>query len=313
MTWPARGPAIVLGLVLALGVARAAPADALARARALLAAGRAEEALLAIDDALEARPDELEAWRLRARAHEALGELEAAASDQGERLRRLPDRPGEWVERARLRRLRGDVAGALEDLQRAIALGADDARTREGEAELLLAKGRAREALHALSGLPQPDPRLQARARACAGDLGGAREALDRRLEAAPGDARARLDRALLRALQGDLRGARADAETADRGDPAAVGWAVLLGADPQRLAPWRADPDPWVRARARWIADDRASDALVRLAARADHGSRRARLREAHLLRAIAPLGAGRLPDRAALQAARELGLLAP
>lgn len=301
-------------LVLAIALVLQTRADELAQAREHLQAGRAREAIVAIDDALETRPEDPTAWLLRAAAHEALGDLEAAVADHGERVRLEPRSAAAWLERARLRARRGDAAGALEDVERALALGAKDTATRALQATLLLEKGRAREAVRALSGSREPgQERLLARARACAGDLAGALTELDRRLERAPEDARARFDRGRLRALKGDLSGAREDLERSGAAPGEVAAWSVLLGAEPALLAPWHDVPDRWLSLRARWIATDRGGDALLKLAASAPEEARRARLREAHLLRAIARRTAEGVPDRAELDAAIALGLFEP
>jgi tetratricopeptide (TPR) repeat protein len=133
---------------------------AAARARGLerLGAGRVEDALAALSEAVKLDAKDPENLLARARCWSARGDLEPAEADLTEAIRLGPERAPSYVERARLR-LRGERPDlAVEDLTRALELV-------PGDAALLALRAQALEA----SGQPE---RAAADRRAAAGGDG---------------------------------------------------------------------------------------------------------------------------------------------
>ena len=201
-----------------LAIAPAQPSAHLARADALTAAGRREEALAEMKEALRLRPDDvLLAESINRAEARAAGRPDWSRMTQGEREEAaiafvghaaaliamgMPERAPRPLDealaadprsvraltlRARLRLAAGDAVQARMDVETALTIAPTDAR------------------LIGLRGL----------ARAQSGDLDGAEDDLDAAIAALPEDAEFRRARAELRASHGDEQGARADREAA--------------------------------------------------------------------------------------------------
>lgn len=121
---------------------------AAARARGLerLGAGRVEDALAALSEAVKLDASDPQNLLARARCWSARGDLEPAEADLTEAIRLGPERAPSYVERARLR-LRGERPDlAVEDLTRALELVPGDAALLALRAQAFEASGQAERA-----------------------------------------------------------------------------------------------------------------------------------------------------------------------
>jgi Mlc titration factor MtfA (ptsG expression regulator) len=116
------------------------------RAGALREAGRADEALADLDEALGLCPDYGAAYTYRAVLRGERGERERALADLGEALRLDPRDDWARLERARLYHEAGQPGRALKDLDRAARLCPHDAEVFRLRAEVLEALGRGEDA-----------------------------------------------------------------------------------------------------------------------------------------------------------------------
>jgi cellulose synthase operon protein C len=224
--------------------ARAArePADAAdawtAAARAAQQAGRRDEALEALDAALEAAPGHAAALQLRARLRaeagrpaDAVVDAEACLALGGEAPVRIPLH---LLAAGLCQDLLGEAARALGHLEAVLALAPDHGEALERLARLLLAERRHAEAaaalrrLAALPGLPQRDALRHlaalAEAEAAQGGDAAAASTCRRILEVEPGHARALQLLVEIERRRGDPQQLAAALEAAaEAADPAAA------------------------------------------------------------------------------------------
>lgn len=183
---------------------------------ALLAQGRAADAL-AQATAADGRPeDALVLARMEGRAQQALGRLDAAAAAFARAGRLAPDDAALWIDLARFRFASGDLAGAIGASERAVRLA-------PASAEALTVRGLMAREQYGLAGAtgwfraalgrdPNYGPALIEQAATLA-DMGQASPALAltrRALALSPGLPRAYFVQALIAARAGDYDLARA-------------------------------------------------------------------------------------------------------
>jgi YaiO family outer membrane protein len=284
VTGPAhrRGRAARLAATLLLGIAlaRATPAagqtGALADARALARAGRLDEAVAAYADLLEGHPEDLEIRKERARVLGWLHRHAEALEDYDRVLAVTPRDVEAAVARARALVRLNRVDEAERALREAIA---DDPAFVDAHLALgsvLLQRGQLEEAIDAFGRartLAPDDPAPLVglgRARAAAGDAGGAAAArdealaaFDRRLASDPSDRDARVGRAQL--LAGLGRDAEALAEYERVLATAAHDVEAVLGRVPLLVRQGRLD-EAALAAREAVALDPRSADAWIAL-----------------------------------------------
>ena len=284
MTTPARGrdcrarlaAILLLGLALAAGRPAAGETAALDEARALVRAGRLDEAVTAYSALLEAHPEDLEARMERARVLGWLHRPAEALEDYDRVLAVTPRDLEAALARARVlvrldradeaeRALRDMVAGHPDFTDAHLALGT-----------VLLQRGQADEAMAAFTrarSLAPNDPAPLvglARARAATGDAAGAlaaREealaAFDRQLARDPSDRDARVGRAQLLAGLGRDAEALAEYDRVLGASPRDV--EAMLGRVPLLVRQDRLD-EATAAARGAVALDPKSADAWVAL-----------------------------------------------
>ncbi len=131
-------------------------------AHALLASGDDVAAMRSLDEAIETatagdrskHPLAFVLWHRRGLVHLARGAREAALTDLSEAIARAPAGPkatDAFVDRGRLHLERGDLDAAFADFEAAEARSRHDARTHEGQAEVLVLRGETDAAIRDLA------------------------------------------------------------------------------------------------------------------------------------------------------------------
>jgi tetratricopeptide (TPR) repeat protein len=207
--------------------------EALFRAEAALAAGRAGEAAARYQELLRRHPEEHRALLGLAAAREAEGDLTEALPLAG---RAAAAMPGYWAAEwclARLLDRAGRTGEALPHLEAAARDHPEHAEVRASLGLTLEAEGRdaaAQRELEAAARLGTGNAEAWnslGRFRRLGGDVDGAAAALDRALRLDPAHWKARLNRGLLRAERGDAEGAREDLRAALAAAPDSAGAAL--------------------------------------------------------------------------------------
>jgi YaiO family outer membrane protein len=267
---------LLLGIALARGTPAAGQTAALADARALARAGRLDEAVAAYAGLLEAHPGDLEIRKERARVLGWLHRHAEALEDYDRVLAVTPRDVEAAVARARTLVRLDRVDEAERALREAIA---DDPAFVDAHLALgsvLLQRGQLEEAIDAFGRartLAPDDPAPLVglgRARAAAGDPGGAAAArdealvaFDRRLASDPSDRDARVGRAQLLAGLGRDAEALAEYERVLATAPHDV--EAVLGRVPLLVRQGRLD-EAALAAREAVALDPRSADAWVAL-----------------------------------------------
>ncbi|MEQ8768493.1 MAG: tetratricopeptide repeat protein [Planctomycetota bacterium] len=109
-------------LVLLLAQEPKAPADALARARALVTKGELPAAVSVLTKAIADRPDWREVHLLRASCQERLRKFDSAEADYTQALELRDGDARVHLSRGSIRYFRGDVKGSIEDFDRVAEL-----------------------------------------------------------------------------------------------------------------------------------------------------------------------------------------------
>jgi tetratricopeptide (TPR) repeat protein len=110
-------------------------------AAALLAQGKALEALPECDAAIAENEDADEVWAVRASAQERLGRLDSALADWERAVQLRPDAPKHWSGRGRVLAALGRPDAACTSWDKAVERAPDDAQLRCNRALALLAAG----------------------------------------------------------------------------------------------------------------------------------------------------------------------------
>jgi tetratricopeptide (TPR) repeat protein len=289
--------------------------------------GDLEAAIADHSEAIRLDPSFAMAYSNRALWRDQLGDWQGALSDYGEAIRLGVALPAAHLQRGEIRGRRGDFAGEVEDMERALAMDPDadwapntrvnllgardrirrteeqetpvarfctsggtaEARTLVGNAVLLAARGRQREALAACAEAIRLDPAFadayfrRANVRADLGDVAGsigdytqaielapwfvearynrgvqqlqqeawtaALEDLDRALEIRPGVPSVLTNRAICRESLGDVEGALADLEAALEVEPDLVSALHSRGILRSRADDWEGALEDFSRA----------------------------------------------------------------
>ena len=170
------------------------PGDALARANALQAAGRLDEAVALMQSSTSAAPKNATLWSRLGLLLAEQGHLAAAAAALDRALSISPADGSAPYNLARVRLLQGRAQDTLDLLDRAVALAPDFALAHSNRGVALLALGQGAEAVAAFSAAAGLDPTLLeaqrglAAARLSAGELAGAAEAQAAAVGLAPAD-----------------------------------------------------------------------------------------------------------------------------
>jgi tetratricopeptide (TPR) repeat protein len=191
--------------------------------RILIAWGRFPEAVTELDESLRLKPDYGDAWVFRGKAHYNLRDYTAAGEDMRQALRCNPGYPyARYILADVLLRARR-FAEALAEIERVVAAGAQVPEYLSMRAEILRRLGRRAEAVRAARDAERLDPRdslalfVRGAAAAEEGDHRAAVELFDQSIASAPNRVKAYLKRAESRRRLGDVNGALADCEAADR------------------------------------------------------------------------------------------------
>jgi predicted TPR repeat methyltransferase len=115
-----------------------------------IARGRPQDALELLQVALDAAPQDAQAWSHQGMALAALGRDESAQASHARALQIDPQRPGDWLRRADALNRLGRHTEALMCLDRALAIQPRDAGLHVKRAQTLVAQQRLEPALQAL-------------------------------------------------------------------------------------------------------------------------------------------------------------------